>query len=105
LQTNYYEIAKELKNRLLRELPIVEVRVFGSCARNEATENSDIDIFIETETLTRTAKEKIREIAWQVGLDKTVVISPLIFSKEEVERSPLRASPIVLNILHEGITV
>jgi uncharacterized protein len=81
------------------------MRVFGSCARDEDTPDSDIDIFIEVEHLTQQVKEKIREISWSLGLENTAVISTLIYSRNELENSPLRSSPIVENILREGIKV
>jgi hypothetical protein len=38
-------------------------------------------------------------------LKNTAVISTLIFSRDEIENSPLRASSIVENIMREGIEV
>jgi predicted nucleotidyltransferase len=43
-------ILGDYKRRTAREYGILEIGVFGSVARDEATENSDVDIFIKTET-------------------------------------------------------
>ena len=96
-------IARELKTRLMPAVDILDFRMFGSCARGQYGEDSDIDVYIEIEQLTRKAKQTIRDISWTVGLEREAVISPLIFSRDEIENSPLRESPIVENILREGI--
>ena len=44
-------------------------------------------------------------VSWQIGLDTETVISPLIFSRDEIENSPFRLSSIVQNILREGIAI
>jgi len=100
-----YEIAKELKRRLSEVVDLVDFRIFGSRAQGNADEYSDMDVFIEVETLDRNLKEKIREITWEVGFKHLIVISPLIFTRYEMENSPLRSSPIVRNIVEEGVMV
>ena len=55
--------------------------------------------------LDRRTKDAISEIAWEIGLENSIVISPLVFSVDETENSPLRASPILLNIKEEGVRV
>lgn len=54
-----YKIAKELKERLSKIVSLVDFRVFGSRARDNADEYSDMDVFIETEYLTKELEEKI----------------------------------------------
>jgi uncharacterized protein len=97
--------ARKLKNLLETAVPLVDMRIFGSCARGEDQADSDIDIFVEVETLTAQAKKTIKAFSWQVGIEQGIVISPLIFSRDEIERSPMRASPIVSSIMQEGISV
>jgi predicted nucleotidyltransferase len=105
LKERYFAIGKQLKAALVKNVAVVSFRIFGSCAREEEAFDSDIDVFIEVETLTQQAKKQIREITWQIGLDTESVISPLIFSRDEIENSALRSSPIVLNIIREGIAL
>lgn len=93
-----YEIAKELKGKLSKVVQIIDFRVFGSRARGDEDEYSDMDVFIEVEYSTKELEEKIYHIAWEVGLDHSIFISPLIFTRSEVVDSPLRISPIVRNI-------
>ena len=98
-------IAEELKRKLSEVIPILDFRVFGSRARGDADEYSDIDIFLEVEKIDKQTREKIGEIIWEVGFENFLVISPLIFTKEEIENTPLRSSPIVRNINEEGVSI
>lgn len=91
-----YEIAKELKERLSKVIQLIDFRVFGSRARGNADEYSDMDDQL---------KKIIRNIVWEVGFENSIYISPLIFTRYEIEDSPLRASPIVRGINEEGIRI
>lgn len=99
------EIARELKRRLSREVPLVKIKVFGSRARGNADQYSDLDIFLEVEKINSEIKDKINDIVWEVGYENYIVISPLIFTSNEIENTPLRISPIVCSIEEEGISV
>lgn len=100
-----YEIAKELKERLSKIVRLIDFRVFGSRARGDKDEYSDMDVFLEIESLNTEVKNKILDIIWEVGFKYFIVISPLIFTRDEIEKSPMRASPIVENIVKEGVKV
>ncbi|HLG31115.1 MAG TPA: nucleotidyltransferase domain-containing protein [Candidatus Brocadiales bacterium] len=100
-----YEIAKKLKERLSEVVQLIDFRVFGSRARGNVDEYSDMDVFIEVESLDNQLKETIRDIVWEVGFENSIYISPLIFTRYELEDSPLRVSPIVRNIIEEGVKV
>lgn len=100
-----YEIARKLKNRCNKQVAIIEMRIFGSRARGDNASDSDMDVFIEIERYTSESEEIIRYIAWETGLEYTIHISPLIFSKYEIEHSPLRSSPVLGNIRGEGVMI
>lgn len=100
-----YNIAKELKERLSEVVKLIDFRVFGSRARGDKDEYSDMDVFIEVESIDKELKEIIRNVVWEVGFESSIYISPLIFTRYEIEDSPLRASPIVKNINEEGVKV
>lgn len=100
-----YKILLELKKKLSEEITLLDIRLFGSRARGDAEEFSDLDVFIEIQTLDRKTKEIIKTITWEVSLENSIVISPLIFSKEELTESPLKYSPVVKNIMEEGISI
>ena len=88
-----YQVAMELKKRLSSQVRLVDLNVLDSQSRGEATENSALDVFIEVDELDEGVKKKIMDIVWEVGYQNFLVITPLIFTREELENSPLRPSP------------
>lgn len=99
------KIARELKERLSVVVQLVDFKIFGSRARGSADEYSDMDVFLEVESISKELKEKISDIIWEVGFKNNIVISPIIFTRNEIEETPLRSSPIVKNIIEEGIRI
>ncbi len=105
MDTRDREIALELKRRLLKSVPLLDLRVFGSRARGDSDEYSDLDVFILVEQIDEESEQKIRDIVWEVGFENFMVISALIFTRYEVENTPLRSSQIVHNIQEDGIRI
>ena len=99
------KVAQELKRRLSEVVPLLDFRVFGSRARGDADEYSDMDVFLEVGRIGVEIKEKIENIVWEVGFENFMVISPLVFTRHEVRNTPLRSSSIVKTITEEGVVV
>lgn len=98
-------IAQELKTRLSQVVGLLDFSVFGSRARGEAQEDSDMDVFVEVQTIDKHLKERMQDIAWEVGFDNFLVISLLIFTRDELKNSPLRSSPIVKAVERDGLRI
>lgn len=98
-------VALQLKERLAGLAQLLDFRVFGSRARGDADEYSDMDVFVEVERLDKSLKEQILDVAWEVGFENFLVIAPLIFTRHELENTPLRSSPIIKVISQEGVPV
>ena len=99
------QTARELKKRVSKLTPLIDFRLFGSRARGDADEYSDMDIFMEFETIDRELKNRIKNAAWEMTLESGIVVTTLLFSRHEIENSPLRSSPIVRVIMEEGVPV
>ena len=100
------QVARKLKERLSSVVTLVDFKAFGSRARGDADEYSDLDVFIEVEAIDKELKEKISDIAWEVGYyNDCMHISPLVFTRYEIEESPLRISSIVQVIAEEGVRI
>ncbi len=99
------QTARELKKRVSKLTPLIDFRLFGSRARGDADEYSDMDIFMEFETIDRELRNRIKNAAWEMTLESGIVVTTLLFSRHEIENSPLRSSPIVRVIMEEGVPV
>jgi uncharacterized protein len=96
-------ILKTFAARVRQHFPKAEVWAFGSRARGDAKEESDLDICVVVEGLRHKDRETIRRIGWEVGFEQDILLCTTIYSKDEFERGPCSESPLVMNIRREGI--
>jgi predicted nucleotidyltransferase len=99
------QTARELKKSVSKLTPLLDFRLFGSRARGDADEFSDMDIFMEFETVDKSLKTMVKNAAWEMTLETGIVVTTLLFSRDEIENSPLRSSPIIRVIMEEGVPV
>ena len=105
MSQNDLQTARELKKRVSILSPLIDFRLFGSRARGDGDEYSDMDIFMEFEAIDGELKNRVKNAVWEMTLETGVVITSLLFSRYEIEESPLRSSPIIRVIMEEGVPV
>lgn len=99
------DIAKFFARQVRELAPQTVIRLFGSAARGERQELSDIDIYVELpdDADSPELRERISGIAWELGLEYGQVLQPITYGKGEVWDSPLRSSPFIKAVMREGI--
>lgn len=83
------------------------VVLFGSCARGDMNEESDVDILVLLnlpESEIRSLRRTVSDVSSELDLEYGVVLSPVLQSYEEFEKYA-SASPFFANIRREGIKV
>jgi len=93
--------SKELKEEIRDEF--IGLALFGSWARNEAKNNSDVDVFIVLKTLEGlNIRSKIYKIiAKHVKKDVTLIDVRI----NELLKSDFRLTPIMINVIADAIVV
>lgn len=84
---------------------VLEIGLFGSASRGEADADSDLDVFILVESRSDETDDIISGMAFEVNLQYDVVISPVIFSRDEFQRPAIRESPFVQNLQSDKINL
>jgi len=96
-------ILNEFASRVRDRFPSARIWAYGSRARGEATWDSDFDVCVVDERMDKQVQSTLRDIAWEVSFEHNVVITTVSFELEEFTTGPRAVSPLVQNILREGV--
>lgn len=104
-----YQIIADMSKRIQDLFPgeTIDIILFGSYARNEETDESDIDVIY----LVDASKATISDRNWQIGeaaadliMEYGVVISPIVENREYFQRNA-DVLPFFANIRREGVRI
>jgi predicted nucleotidyltransferase len=98
---NRIEIAREFANAINSD-KIIKIILFGSVAREEDTEDSDIDILIisnEWEEIDSLITDEV----FNVVLDTQELISPYVLSEKQFEET--KNFNFLTNVLKDGVVI
>jgi len=100
-------ILQMIKDSVLQTEPGAIVILYGSYARGEEREDSDIDILVlidsDKEKITRNEKIKITYPICDIELVTGTIISPVVYSKKGWAKH--RVTPYYENVNREGIVL
>lgn len=101
---NIEKTLKELTATLSEELKgfVNSIVLYGSVARNQATEDSDIDIMVVMPD-NMEAYRKVSRISYSIDLKNSTVTSAICFTPEELTTLVEDGSPFIEDVLTEGV--
>lgn len=109
------------KRRIMNELPqraahrfaaslrerygdaLVDVQLFGSCARGEMREDSDVDVAVVLQVVDWRTKKDVIDLASEIGLEHDVLLSPTVLDRRTFERWRAQERLLVMDIQREGL--
>lgn len=97
------DILRVFADSVRSRFPEARVWGFGSRARGDYSDCSDLDVCVVVNNLDESADSKIIETAWLVGFEHDMVISTVTYSADEFERGPCSESALIQSILKEGV--
>lgn len=111
IPNNIEQIINEFTNKVTKLLGnhLKQIILYGSYARGDFNENSDIDIMILTDFLDKELEdnlEKIIEIAYDIEYNNnfTIHLSPLVKNIDKFNYW-LEALPFYMNVQKEGVVL
>lgn len=103
------ELSSEERDALWRVTQILrsrfgaeEVILYGSAARGQLDEESDIDLLVVVPGMDWETQKEIIAVCFDAQLECGRVFSATCYTADEIEHSPLRSSPLVLAARKEG---
>lgn len=97
------QFRKDLEQAL--EGKLVELKLFGSKARGNDRDDSDVDVLVVVSTDDWRISEVIYKIATEVLLDTEVCISPKVVSAKQYDCLREEGSSFIRSIIRDGVTV
>jgi len=103
MKQKLYERLKKISERLKKEYHAEKIILYGSYARGEGTEDSDIDILI----IAPTTEPMFKRMATARGLIRDLrnglPFSPVVFTSEEFISKLNQNDPFIKTVMEEGI--
>jgi uncharacterized protein len=106
LSTNQSKALHVIKKRVMDLFDVVDFVLFGSVARGEADEESDLDLMIVvSQPLSRTKRHEITDIVFEVNLEFSTNFSTLVVDQESWSTGMLSVLPLKDEIAKNGIRI
>ena len=99
-------VLQQIKESVLTTDPTATLILYGSVARGDSREDSDIDVLVllDKEKVTVTDRQRISYPLYHMALENDIIISPNIFSKN-TWATVHSITPFYKNVVREGIVL
>ena len=98
-----HNFKKEIEKKFPGE--IIEVLIFGSKARGDATKDSDIDILVITKFSDKKIIKEIRFTGYELEIENDIVLSIQVLSSDYVKHLRNLPTQFIQNIDRDAIAV
>lgn len=78
---------------LRREFEAVELRLFVSKVRGQSSDESDVDVLVVLPWSHWRDERRVYDVCFEVGLRHDVLLSPVVFTREELTAPRTRVTP------------
>ena len=99
------DVLDTFKSLLTKRVRLQYLVLFGSRARGDADPDSDMDVLVVVDELTKEVEDYISDCAWEACFKHGIVMVPVVFSTDEWDRGPERSSLLAEAIREEGIFI
>jgi predicted nucleotidyltransferase len=99
------QVARDYRQALGVAFPgrVRAVRVFGSVARGEAHEDSDVDVLVLLQDATFTERGRAIDLATELGLAADLVLAPVVLTQVEWDDLVRRERLLPQEIERDGV--
>ena len=98
------EALRQIKSRVMDDFVVVDFVLYGSTARGEADEESDVDIMIVlSEPISRIKRHEITDIVFDANLQFGTNFSTLVVDQESWDTGIISVLPLRDEIIRDGI--
>ena len=105
LAKNELDAICELKNSIDKHYRFFWMKLFGSKARGDANKESDVVVCIVLEETNWKIEREIYELCFEIGLKYDILLSPVVFSKDEISNRLTMVTPFYRVMEREGIAI
>src|SRR4051794_29202633 len=84
---------------------LADVCPFGSHARGEARESSDVDVLVVLDDAGAAARRDALDLAADVSLDRGVILSATVLGRQTFDRWRRERRPLIADIERDGVRI
>jgi len=96
-------VLEEICSKLGEKSEIAMMKVYGSWVKGTETPESDLDICFMLKKRNKNLVKEIDNILFDIGLNNDIVISPVYFFKEDINKKIYEFSPFYNAVMKSGV--